>query len=367
MKDIKKMLKDQSDRILPDESIKEDISRDLGIFEQSAEKEYALAGGGSRAGGKKIGISIFSAAAALLVVVLCFIFFIVPLLRSDTPKISVGNKLESITTTDEFYAYGAASVGAMLFDSGAQSLNAKTLSFSNQMTSQEREEFEAKVTEYLALAESLLGEGNIEHETVPDAEGEYDFTMTIHYKDLLGGTVTYKLYYNKVFLSSETDEDETEEKYSIEGVLELGDALYPVTGEYETSSEEDETGEEISFRAYTGENSYIMVEQEHERETEGQETETEKEYVYSVVESGELRERTTVEYEQEEDETEIKMSVENFGNGEKIREDVLEFCEEGNKKGVLRVKARIGDTETECRVQISDNGNRYQFMYGNRS
>ena len=364
MKDIKKMLKDQSDRILPDKRVKEDISRDLGITTQVYEKEYVTAGGSTGTVSKKVGISIFSAAAALLIVVLCFIFFIVPLFDHKAPNIPGGGKLD-ITTTDEFYAYGAASVGALLADPDVQASAAKTLSLSGKMTSQEKQEFEAKVTEYLALAESLLSDGNIEHETV-SGTGDYEYTMTVHYKDLLGNTVTYKMYYNKIFVSSETDDEETEEKFSIEGVLELGNESYAVEGEYKTSSEEDETGEEISFRAYLGENSYIMVEQEHELETEGNETETEKEYVYSLISDDQLLERTKVEYEQEEGETEVKMSVENFSGGEKIREDVLEFSEEGKEKGILRVKAKIGDVETECRVQISESGERYQFMYGNR-
>lgn len=361
-KDVKKLLQADSAKILPDDRIKEEIRRDLGIEDEVRERELALAGGGAERV-KKNRSNLIAAVAALLIVVLCAAFLLPVLFRKEKGNLTGGNKLDGITTTDEFYAYGAASVGALLAESSAgNGMRALSLSFAR--TEQDHTEFEKKVTEYLALAESLLSEGNIEHETeTGGGYGDYEFAMTITFQDILGETVVYHMYYDKQFLAGETDGDEREEKFSITGVLAVGEAVYPVSGRYETESEGDEQGEELSFRAYTGENSYIMVEQEREQEG-GTEAETEKEYVYTVVENGQRLERTVVEYEQEEGETEVKMTVENYSGGEKVREDVLEFWEESGRKGVLHVKADIGGERTECLVFVREGTERYEFVYG---
>ena len=186
--------------------------------------------------------------------------------------------------------------------------------------------------------------------------------MIVSYTDLLGGTVTYTMYYDKTLVSSETDDDEVEEDYSLEGVLVIGDARYPVEGRYETETEEDETGSEMSFVAYTSKDrrSYIAVEQELETETEDGETETEKEFVYSVYENGRRVERTTVEYESEEDELELVMTIEADGRKETL---VFEY-ETDDGKRVLRVSGDLDGVPVSFRIYIESDEYRYVFDNG---
>ena len=91
MKDVKKLLKAQS-------------------TEQSA----AYAHGGTERFGRKGIISLIAAGLAL-VLCLCIVLPVVLLHRNPSaPGLIGGGTLNSIDTADEFYAYGAASVGSIL-------------------------------------------------------------------------------------------------------------------------------------------------------------------------------------------------------------------------------------------------------------
>ena len=154
------------------------------------------------------------------------------------------------------------------------------------------------VNRYLSLVEGLLGEGGIS-ETPAAGNDKYPYGMHISYLDLLGETVRYTLYYDKIFRGGDKDEEESEAYYSIEGELIVEGRAYPVEGNYtaesETDKDESEESGTLEFTAYTGENSYIRAVQETERETEEDESGIEVYYVYTVVEEGKVIERTEVE------------------------------------------------------------------------
>ena len=144
----------------------------------------------------------------------------------------------------------------------------------------------------MALVESLLRDGAITGECIAGEMG-YTYGMTVSYTDLLGDSVSYVMYYDKVFLEGETEDDETEESYFLSGILVIEDTAYPVEGSYETEFSEGETENELYFKAFTDteKNSYIEVEQETETEEDDGEAETEKEYVYSVYSKNKLIEK----------------------------------------------------------------------------
>lgn len=362
MKDIQKLLKSEAGSVLPDEKIKENIRRDLGIADEAREREFSLAGnaGGSAADGAKRRNRLLAIVLACVALVLCLILVIVPLMKKDA---SSPNKFNPIGTVSDFYAYGAASVGAILVEQGAAPA-AQSMQFSAPLSSGNgagyggslTEEQMQKVNRYMSLVEELMSEGEIGQAALEDTRG-YAYAVRVYYSDMLGGKVSYDLYYNREYVGGETDGDETESEYSITGILVVNGAEYPVQGGMETEEEEGESESELTFVAYTGVDSYIRVEQEFEQE----EGEREQKYVYTVAENGRVLEKTEVEYEEEEGEVKLKMTVQR-ADGTK---DELSF-EDESEKGVrkLRVDARMDGEEISFCIYIEQEVYRYEFENG---
>ena len=372
MKDVKKLLKEQSKHILPDEGVKENIKRELGYSD--AEQSAAYAHGGTERFGRKGIISLIAAGLAL-VLCLCIVLPIALNRAPAGPGFIDGGKLDSIDTADEFYAYSAASVGSLLAaaqSSGgqAQSANVRALSLQTRAggLTDEEQEIADTVNNYLGLVESLLSDEAIEYtaEEMGQEEHGYPYRMTVTVQDMLGGTVQYTMYYNKILTDSETDGDETEEEYDIEGILLVDGEEYPVRGEKETESEEGESELSLQFTAYRPNDAgrelpYLRMEQEAEEETEGAEGESEKFFLYTLYdESGSPAETTAVEYEQEEGELELKITVKRGGVTDELR-----FWRENGRENVLSARASIGGEEYSFTVTIQESGYRYEFSDGN--
>ena len=395
-KDLKKMLRAQAADILPDESLRGKIKRDLSIDGAAAGPEperatadefaYAPAGAGAstQRGGRRASRLVLPLAAAavatLLAVSLTVFFLLNPFSPLPGPG---GNKFSQIRTTDDFYAYGAASVGALLggTDGAATATAAGVMSAAKAMNAAAaapREELNgngkngsadltdeqmATLNRYMPLAEELLSDGSIDHASaaVPAEFTEtYAYGMAISYRDLTGAAVTYHMYYNETPLSEKTEDGETEAEYNIDGVLLVSGAAYPVTGERETESEDGESESELRFTAQTGENSYLRVQREEEQE----EGETEQKFVYTTVQNGRETERVTLEYEAEDGETELKMTMRREGG----RNDVLTF-ENRTADGVFELAARgtLGGKAVSFLVQIvtdADGNTVYRYVVG---
>ena len=359
MKDIKKMLKAQAKDVLPDENLRESIKQELGYRAEEEAPVLARADGGSEQvkGKRKLMIPLVALAVILLVLAI-----VLPLaLPGSSPTVLPGgNKFADITNADSFYAYGAASVGSLL----ASESDTSPVRAMKDDAAQEEKHIET-VNRYMALVEGLLSEDAIEATAVEGNE-EYQYGMKIGYTDLLGNAAHYTLYYNKHFLSAEQEEDEKEEEeYAIEGVLVAEGRTYPVSGNYETESEEDETEGELFFRAYLDEakSSYIEVTQEYESEREDGEQEVEREYVYSRYENGKRIERTTVEYESEEGELELKLTIEQ----ENVRDElVFESARRGGET-VLLAEGKLSGEDVRFAVYIREGGYHYVFEDGSSS
>ena len=357
MKDIKKMLKSQAKDVLPDEKLRESIKQELGY--RAAEEAPVLAradGGNEQVKGKR---KVMMPLVALAVILLVLAIVLPLALPGSAPTVLPGgNKFADITNADSFYAYGAASVGSLL----ASESDTSPVRAMKDGAAQEEKHIET-VNRYMALVEGLLSEAAIEATAVEGNE-EYQYGMKIGYTDLLGNAAHYTLYYNKHFLSAE-QEDEKEEEYAIEGVLVAEGKTYPVSGNYETESEEDETEGELFFRAYLDEakSAYIEVTQEYESENEDGEQEVEREYVYSRYENEKRVERTTVEYESEEGELELKLTIEQ----ENVRDELV--FESGRRDGetVLLAEGKLSGEDVRFAVYIREGGYHYVFEDGSSS
>mgnify|MGYP001851112460 FL=1 len=359
MKDIKKMLKAQAKDVLPDEKLRESIKQELGYGAAEEAPVLARADGGSEQTKEKRKVMIPLVAIAVILLVLAIVL---PLaLPGSAPTVLPGgNKFAGITNADSFYAYGAASVGSLL----ASESDASPVRAMKDGAAREEKHIET-VNRYMALVEGLLSEDAIETTAVEGNE-EYRYGMKIGYTDLLGNAAHYTLYYNKHFLNAnQKEEDEKEEEYAIEGVLVAEGRTYPVSGNYETESEEDETEGELFFRTYLDEakSAYIEVTQEYESENEDGEQEVEREYVYSRYENGKRVERTTVEYESEEGELELKLTIEQ----ENVRDELVFESAHRDGETVLLAEGKLSGEDVRFIVYIREGGYHYVFDDGSSS
>lgn len=365
MKDVKKLLKESRADVLPDGNIKNNIKAELGF--DGREVAVQTAAGNTVALRTKKWVIAACAAVLAVAIALCII---IPSLgdRGGLPGGGFidGNKFDGITDSTGFYAYGAASVGAVLssMDGGAAAqgtVRAAASAGIGLSSDSSREESIQTVNRYLALVESLLSDGNITSTAVEGAQG-YDYGMTVSYSDLLGESVSYIMYYNAVPLGTQTDGDEREDLYSIEGELIVEGASYPVEGRYTSETEEGEEESELYFKAYTSDDrqSYIEVNRESEEETEDGESESEYKYIYTLYSGGECVERTVVEYESEEGELELKLTIDSGG----VREELYFEDETEDGERVISVRGNIDGEAVAFRIYVREGQYHYVFEDG---
>lgn len=372
--DVKKLLAEHRDEILPDARVKEKVRRDLGLSSVT-ESRMAYARGGEHAltDGRKAAAALI--AVLLVAAIFLCIFLPIWLQRGGAP--TPGGDIGVFGDADSFYAYGAASVGAIL-SSGEGSASSSPHAVTADAAVAAAEVYPVAAADadaaqveilnkYLSLVESLLGGSGITGESVAPAEG-YKFGMRVTRVDLLGGHDSYELYYNKKFLGSETDGDETEENYSITGVLVTDGGTYRVSGTYQTESEEDGRESELFFRAYTGDgtDSYIEFRQSQESEHDDGDPETGAEYVYTVVTDGVCRERTVVKYEGEADETELSMVIDRYDADDSCisREQLLFEDETEDGARVILVRGTLDGEAVAFRIYVRGDGYDYVFSDG---
>ena len=363
MKNVKKLLAAQAKDVLPDDQVKNEIKQRLGYTQ--TEREYALEGGGTKAehNGKK---GLITAAAAILALALCFIALL-PLLLNQGKSGNLNNKFNKIETTQDFYMYGAASVGSLLATSPQvvstpRSIRYNTLSLPTAAQSDE-DGIKKTVNGYMPLIENLLAEGDIEYKTEntpkDDVYAEYPFRSVITYRELCGNAESFTLYYKKTLTANESSDSEKEEEFDLNGILLVNGSAFPVIGESERSQEteqgESETEDELTFIAYReiGEKRvpYIQMTQETSVEQENGQSETEKSFAYTYYdEYGKRQQKTVVEYEQEGNEYEVLLSIENG-----TKKDTLQFGKKDNFKNVLTVEGSVNGKSVSFTVTIKTN------------
>ncbi|MCD8371817.1 MAG: hypothetical protein LUD27_00755 [Clostridia bacterium] len=359
MKDIKKLLSEQAKDILPDEKVKESIKSE--IFADCGQKAYA--GGGTEVKKSKNGLYAVIAAFIAVVIILCVSLPVI-FKNAGTPGLPV----DTISAADDFYAYGAASAGSILSretsgqtetSSSVKATAAKTAA----KTAADADEQQAidLVNEYIYYIEELLGESSVTYSTASaSSDSGYQYSMEIQYKYLLGETVSYTMYFNETQTDSKTDGDETETSYDIEGILVVNDISYPVEGGRSSESETGETENKIWFKAYTGDNSFILIKQEYEEETDDGEYEVEKTTEIYTYENGICVESIIAETESEDSETELELEI--------TRDNVKNTleCKFSAKNGetVIEVEAKINGTKYSFKIYVEDGYYTYVFDDG---
>lgn len=262
-----------------------------------------------------------------------------------------GGESSAKFTDKEFFGVGAVSCAEILGKTlAAQSAHtfasvAKTAAEAGDSIKEQAENF----NKYFAALNSFLDEDamSVTTENNPDESySQYAVKLTVKGRDIAGNVTEYVMYYNETFVSEEVDKDETETKYSLEGIMLADGAEYRLTGGKEIEVEDGEREEELKIRAYTGEGNGEYVEMKQEHSVEAGEVETE--YVYRIYSDYKLIEETSVEFE-----TETK-------NNKTETEFELEF-RKGGAKGKYKVEREVKNGNTVISVKYNLDGKAGKF------
>lgn len=219
------------------------------------------------------------------------------------------------------------------------------------------EEQLATVNSYMALVENLLANGGLSAiRTESDREG-YEIREEVSFSDLAGNVISYVMYYNSTLDYTEIDDDETESRYSISGVMVIDGVDYALEGYTETETSEKENESEAYFKVTLADGSYIVMEQEVEDD--------ETSLVFKVVEDKKVVEKIKFEYETEHGETELKMCVEK--DGVKTELKFKEVTEQDKK--VIKVTVTEGENKTTFKIEVTqdEEGNDvYHYTFGDK-
>lgn len=139
---------------------------------------------------------------------------------------------------------------------------------------------------------------------------KYNFVMTISIPNLSNIGV-YKLYYDEIATETqveiEDDETETEISTTLEGVLIANETHFKVEGKKTIETEGNNTEYSIEFKTYFDENNYVVVEQSSEN--------NEHEYEYEIYKKGVKVQKIEIEFEKENNKTELKFELVNINSG----------------------------------------------------
>ncbi len=366
MKNIKKLLSQQGQEILPDNAIKDIIKQKIGFEEKQTSLVYAH--NGQQKVDNVFKTKLFACSMALILLLIVGIF--IPILlnkNANKNKIQIYNKFAQVTNAETFFAYSAASVGDLLsspYTATNCSVMANAMSCGTYVAHTKESDLDSAQTEiidkYMSLVVNLFGSSKIES-NVAKGDINYQFAMNIHYTNLNGEVVFFKMLFNKLLLSEEKEEDEVEQNYAIDGILLKGNEKYLVEGLHKVETEKGESESEMYFKAFLNseKNSYIEVQQNFEIENDAQENEIEQEFIYSLYNNGKVVEKNTIKYEAEDDELSLKMHIitENETN------NLLFNYERIENKNALHVVGNIGDKSINYYIYFQKDG--YQYSLGN--
>ncbi len=291
---------------------------------------------------------------------------------------------ERPTTAAQSYSFSAASAGtiisAMNDGSAAQTATAKALAASRAAVTDE--ETISSLNNYMMLVESLLSDGSFGTKYETSDRPEYAVKAIVSYSDITGEALSYTMYYNESDKTTRTenddrgrrddfddrydfddhDENETETRANIAGVLVIDGTDYAFDGRTETETEGNETESKTQFTVTLGENKTMRVEQESESET----AEREEEYSYIISENGTVTERSTFKLEQERDETEIEFTLLRGGESQ-----IFFFEQDADKRNAIRITVGSRDSKNVYFVTVGtdENGNEvyvYETANGGR-
>jgi len=281
----------------------------------------------------------------------------------------------ALTKPNDVYGMGAISTVRLLgANTSAKAIarlsSARSVTMVNKTENGADSEVKAqaqKFNEYFTALDSFMSEDIVTTvtETNTDTQYPYETKLTINSKDFNGKAVQHVMYFTETLAETKTDDDETESKYTLTGVMVMDGVDCFMTGERSVEQEEGETENELKIRAYadpSDKTNYVEMAQEHSVEN----NETETEYVYSIVVNGVVVEQTAVEFETEKEgsKEEVEYSLE-FRNGDVKGKYVVER-ETVNGKAQIKVEYNVDGKQGEFKITEITNENgekRYEYSF----
>ena len=365
MKNIKKLLSQQRNEILPGNAMKDIIKQKIRLEQKQTSLVYAH--NGQQKGDNALKTKLLVCSIVLILVLLVGIFIPILLNKNfDNNKRQIYNKFAQVTNAETFFAYSAASVGNLLsspYTATNCSVMATSMSVGTRVLTKESDLNSAQteiIDRYMPLVINLLSTSNIES-NIAEGDINYKFVMNIHYTNLSGEVVIFKMLFNKLLLGEENEEDEVEQNYAIDGILLKGNEKYHVEGLHKVEKENGESESEMFFKAFLNseKTSFIEVQQNFEIENEGNENEIEQEFIYSLYNNGKVVEKNTIKYESEDNELSLRMHI----ITERGTNILLFNYERIKNKNVLHVVGNIGDESINYYIYFHEDG--YQYILGN--
>ena len=366
MKNIKKLLSQQGHEIMPDNSMKDIIKQKIRLEQNQTSLAYAQ--NERQKVGHVFKTKLLACCSFALILMLAVGIFTPILLNrnADNNKSQIYNKFAQVTNAETFFAYSAASVGNLLsspYTATNCSVMATSMSVGTRVLTKESDLNSAQteiIDRYMPLVINLLSTSNIES-NIAEGDINYKFVMNIHYTNLNGEVVIFKMLFNKLLLGEENEEDEVEQNYAIDGILLKGNEKYHVEGLHKVEKENGESESEMFFKAFLNseKTSFIEVQQNFEIENEDGENEIEQKFIYSLYNNGKVVEKNTIKYESEDNELSLRMHI----ITERGTNILLFNYERIKNKNVLHVVGNIGDESINYYIYFHEDG--YQYILGN--
>lgn len=365
MKNIKKLLSQQRNEVLPGNAMKDIIKQKIRLEQKQTSLVYAH--NGQQKGDNALKTKLLVCSIVLILVLLVGIFIPILLNKNfDNNKRQIYNKFAQVTNAETFFAYSAASVGNLLsspYTATNCSVMATSMSVGTRVLTKESDLNSAQteiIDRYMPLVINLLSTSNIES-NIAEGDINYKFVMNIHYTNLNGEVVIFKMLFNKLLLGEENEEDEVEQNYAIDGILLKGNEKYHVEGLHKVEKENGESESEMFFKAFLNseKTSFIEVQQNFEIENEDGENEIEQKFIYSLYNNGKVVEKNTIKYESEDNELSLRMHI----ITERGTNILLFNYERIKNKNVLHVVGNIGDESINYYIYFHEDG--YQYILGN--
>lgn len=364
MKNIKKLLSQQSHEILPSNEIKGNIKQRIRL--EQNQPSFVYAHNGQQKTENTFNIKLFVCSIVLILTLVAVLLVPVILNKNDDKgKVQIFNKFSQVTNAETFFAYSAASVGDLLSTSytTSYSVMSNSMPVTKSVLQTNEADINSAQTEiidrYMSLVTNLFGKSKIES-NITEGGVDYQFAMDIHYTNFNGEVVFFKMLFNKRLLDEEKEEDEVEQNYAIDGILLKGNKKYTVEGLHKIESETGESESEMFFKAFLNseKTSYIEVQQIFEVENEDGENEIEREFIYSLYHGGKVVEKNVIKYEAEGNELNLRMQI----ITEKETNNLLFDYEKIKNKNVLHVTGNIGSEYINYYIYFQNDG--YQYYLG---
>ena len=364
MKNIKKLLSQQSHEILPSNEIKGNIKQRIRL--EQNQPSFVYAHNGQQKTENTFNIKLFVCSIVLILTLVAVLLVPVILNKNDDKgKVQIFNKFSQVTNAETFFAYSAASVGDLLSTSytTSYSVMSNSMPVTKSVLQTNEADINSAQTEiidrYMSLVTNLFGKSKIES-NITEGGVDYQFAMDIHYTNLNGEVVSFKMLFNKRLLGEEKEEGEVEQNYAIDGILLKGNEKYTVEGLYKIETEAGESESEMFFKTFLNseKTSYIEVQQIFEVENEDGENEIEREFIYSLYHGGKVVEKNVIKYEAEGNELNLRMQI----ITEKETNNFLFDYEKIKNKNVLHVTGNIGSESINYYIYFQNDG--YQYYLG---